>query len=101
VPLEASKGMTYSPYSLRKPESYRRLDRIPSTGTAAGGMAGSFRGPYIPFNGQRTDHHYSLPKPQMTNPIQDSAQPSMNNSRGSSGGGSYTQAQVLGIYKAH
>ena len=92
--------MTYYPYSDRKPEPFQEAAvGFPAVQLAGGGM-GTVSGPIITWS-TKPSINYALPKPQMTNnlsvprQINAPAQHSMNNSRTSSGGGSYTQAQVL------
>lgn len=99
VSIEMSKGMAYFPYSDRKAEPYQDATVGFPAVELAGGVMGTVSGPIITWS-SRPSIKPSLPKPQMINnlsmPAANSfARPSMNYSRPSSGGGSYTQAQVL------
>ena len=101
---EVSKGMTYYPYSTRKPNSYQDATVGFPAAELAGGVRSIVSGP-IPFLtwSSQSNINYSLPKPQMNNGIgasyqslfyagvvQKSSQTSVSGSSGgSSSGGSY------------
>src|SRR5262249_22625034 len=95
VSAEASKGMTYYPYSNRKPEVEQEATvGFPAAGLTGGGMA-EVSGP-IPLLtwGSQTNVNYSLPRPQMVShtnaPVSGSQSVHAN-----AGGGSPSFGQVL------
>jgi hypothetical protein len=95
---EVSKGMTYYPYSNRKPEPYQESSvGFPAAELAAGGMA-EVSGP-IPFLtwSSQPNINYSLPRPQMISNINvpRTQANSSQRSSSSSGGGSPSYGQVL------
>jgi RHS repeat-associated protein len=101
VSLEVSKGMTYYPYSTKKPTPYQEATvGFPAAGLTGGAMA-EVSGPIYTWN-KSAAIDYSLPKPRMVNNLNapqnkspNSVQQGANYGRTSSGGASYSQAQVL------
>jgi RHS repeat-associated protein len=93
---EVAKGITYYPYSLRKPEPYSEGGIGIAAELAAGGTS-EISGPLWVWNQTKTVN-YSLPKPQMVNNIVASknSPTTSNGVRPGSGGVSPSYSQALG-----
>jgi RHS repeat-associated protein len=96
--VEMSKGMTYYPYSDRKPESYQEGSLGFPAVELAGGVMSEVSGPIrFPTWSNQSSVNYSLPRPQMVNSLNTSSTQGGNSQsfRSSSSGGGSSYSQVL------